>query len=128
MTEIYMSHTQPVKDQRGQFSVTYFLTQRETLFVQLKCKLVSPLCIVNDCHCVNRFRLPVLITSLLKNGETFLPVIYYFLRRRAAVVNLPTITQRLTYGRRDKTKSKYKQSERLSKRDRQVRPSLAGLT
>src|SRR4026208_640268 len=50
MTEIYMSHTQPVKDQRGQFSVAHFLTEHQTLFVQLKCKLVSPLCIMNNCH------------------------------------------------------------------------------
>src|SRR6185369_11298566 len=128
MSQIRVGQSQAVEDQRSQFSVAGFLTQRETLLVQLNCKLVSTLRVVNIPHRVQRLSLPFLIATFFKDGETFLPVIDYFLWGRAAVVNLRAITRRLPQDRRDKTESKDQQSERLSKRDRQGRPSLAGLT
>jgi len=92
--------------------------------------VLSTLCIVNIRHRVQRLSLPFLVATFFKVGETFLPVIYYFLRR-CALVNPATITRDclgLPQDRRDKTESKDQQSERLSERDRHRRPSLAVLT
>jgi hypothetical protein len=70
--------------------------------------------------------LPFLVTALFKSRETFLPVIYYVLWRRA-LVNLATVT--LTQGRRDETKDKDQQSERLAERGqhRTIPPAVSDL-